>query len=111
MITTIDLSTGKIETRPLTPEEIAALPLPEPEPIPQIVTRFQALAALHLKGKLTQVESIMNSPETPVLTKLAWDNALSFERSSSTLATLASILELSEQELDELFIIASGLTA
>lgn len=79
--------------------------------VPQSVTRFQALAALHLAGHLPAVEAIMAAPETPTLAKLAWDNALSFERSSPTLAALASQLGLTSQDLDALFTVAAGVTA
>lgn len=80
-------------------------------PVPQTVTRFQALAALHLAGYLPAVEAIMAAPETPILAKLAWDNALSFERSSPTLASLAAVLGLTSQDLDDLFTAAAGIAA
>lgn len=55
--------------------------IPEPAPIPpvqipQVVTRFQARAALHLAGLLPTVEAIMQNPETDTLTRMAWDDAL-----------------------------------
>ena len=78
---------------------------------PQTVTRFQALAALHLAGHLEAVKAIMAAPETPVLTKLAWDNALSFERASPTLASLAAALGLTDADLDALFTVAAGVQA
>lgn len=111
MIITIDLTTGETSTRELTAEEIAALPAPEPTPVPQSVTRFQALAALHLDGHLEAVKAIMDSADTSVLSKLAWDNALSFERNSPTLASLADTLGLTQQDLDLLFIKAAGISA
>ncbi len=82
-----------------------------PAVVPQTVTRFQALAALHIAGHLEAVQAIMASPETPALAKLAWDNALSFERSSPTLATLAGALGLTDADLDALFISASEIVA
>lgn len=78
---------------------------------PKAVTRFQALAALHLAGHLEAVKAIIAAPETPVLAKLAWDNALTFERNSPTLATLATALGLSSSDLDALFITAAGIEA
>jgi len=80
-------------------------------PVPQTVTRFQALAALHLAGKLTEVEAIIAAPETPVLAKLAWDNALSFERSSPTLLMLAGAIGMTDAELDALFTTAATIEA
>ena len=111
MRTVVDLTTGEVETRPLTPEEIASLPAPQPVPIPQTVTRFQAFAALHLAGHLPAVEAIMAEPETPMLAKLAWDNALSFERNSPTLASLAAMLGMTDADLDALFTTAATIEA
>ncbi len=79
--------------------------------VPQSVTRFQALAALELAGKLTAVEVIINNVATPKLTKLAWDNALSFERTSPTLNALATQIGMTAAEIDALFIAAAGITA
>ncbi len=111
MIINVNLQTGEITQRPLTPEEVAALPAPQPAPVPQTVTRFQALAALHLAGHLPAVEAIMAAPETPTLEKLAWANALSFERTSPTLASLAGAIGLTSQDLDALFTTAAGVAA
>lgn len=83
--------------------------VPVAAPAPQTVTRFQALAALHLAGHLPAVQAIMAAPETPVLAKLAWDNALSFERSSPTLASLAAALGMTDADLDALFAQAAAL--
>lgn len=83
-------------------------PAIEPSSIPQEVTRFQALASLHLTGLLEQVEAIMAAPETSVLTKLAWQNAQTFKRHSTMVLAIAEVLQLSEQQLDDLFITAAG---
>jgi len=79
--------------------------------VPPSVTRFQALAALHLAGHLTAVQALMAAPETPVLTKLAWDNALSFERTSPTVAAMAAALGMTDEDLDALFTAAAGIAA
>jgi hypothetical protein len=84
--------------------------LPPPY-IPQQVTRFQALAALSNAGLLAQAQAIIDDPNTPEISKLAWANALHFERSSPTLQGLAQALGLSATDLDDLFITASGITA
>lgn len=85
-------------------------PIPVPQ-VPQVVTRFQARAALHLAGLLPAVEAIMQNPDTPVLAQLAWDDALSFVRTSPTILTLAGVLGLDDAALDQLFITASGIEA
>lgn len=102
---------GAPDLIPLTAAEVAVLTAPAPPKVPQSVTRFQALAALHLAGHLPAVQAIMANSETPVLAKLAWDNALSFERTSPTLGSLAQTLKLSSSDLDELFILAAGIEA
>ena len=106
---------GKVALRQGSSWVFVTPPEPETPPpidsVPQSVTRFQALAALHLAGHLPAVEAIMAAPETPVLAKLAWDNALSFERSSPLLNGLAGTLGLTSQDLDDLFTAAAGIAA
>lgn len=96
---------------PITEAEADALRAPPPPGVPQTVTRFQALAALHLAGRLTAVQAIMAAPETPVIAKLAWDNALSFERNSPTLLMLAAAIGMTSQDLDALFTQAATIEA
>lgn len=79
--------------------------------VPKSVTRFQALAALEQAGLLGQVEEIMGDPQTPAITRLAFNNALSFERTSPTVATLAAALNLTGYQVDTLFIAADGIEA
>ena len=77
--------------------------------IPKTVTRFQALAALHLAGMLDSAEAAVAQGD--FLTKLAWANAQTFERNSPTLAALSGALGITSEQLDTLFITAAGLTA
>ena len=87
-------------------------PFPEPViPVPEVVSRFQALAALYLAGLLERVEEVMQDPTTPILARMAWQNALFFERNSQTVAAIASVLGLSDVQVDELFISAAGIQA
>lgn len=79
--------------------------------IPQAVTRFKALAAMHNAGLLTSVQSIIDAPETDMLVKLAWDNAQTFERTSPTVLALAQTLSLTGEQLDALFTQASQIKA
>lgn len=76
-----------------------------------VVTRFQALAALHNANLLTSVQSIMSAPETDMLVKLAWDNAQTFERTSPSILAIAQVLGLTDQQLDTLFTQASQIKA
>lgn len=102
---------GAPELVQMTSEETAQHLAPLPVGVPQTVTRFQALAALHLAGHLPVVEAIMAAPETDMMAKLAWANALSFERSSPLLNGLAGTLGLTPQDLDNLFTTAAGIEA
>lgn len=95
----------------ITDAEAEALrPVPAPV-VPQVVSRFQARAALHLAGLLDDVEAMMALPETPVLAKLAWADAQEFKRDSPSLLGIAGALGLTETQLDDLFTTAAGIEA
>lgn len=84
---------------------------PPPPGPPQVVSRFQARAALHLAGLLTAVEALMADPATDTLARLAWTDAQEFRRTSPTLLAMASALSLTDAQLDQLFITAAGIEA
>lgn len=85
--------------------------LKNPTAVPQVVSRFQARAALHMAGLLDDVEAMMALPETPVLAKLAWADAQEFKRNSPSLLGIAGALGLTEQQIDDLFTTAAGIEA
>lgn len=106
----IDVTTGEVRTVQLTAEEIAAIQAAAaatPRYVPQGVTRYKALAALHLAGLLATVEAMMADPATDTLTVLAWKNAQEFKRTSPMVLNMAQALGLSAQQLDDLFIAAN----
>lgn len=82
-----------------------------PRQVPQTVSRFQARAALHIAGLLDQVNTLMADPETPMLSRLAWQDAQEFRRQSPTVLTMAAALGLSEEDVDNLFITAAQVQA
>lgn len=84
---------------------------PPPPGPPQVVSRFQARAALHLAGLLTAVEALMADPTTDMLARLAWTDAQEFRRTSPTLLAMASALSLTDEQLDQLFVTAAGIEA
>lgn len=84
---------------------------PPPPGPPQVVSRFQARAALHLAGLLPQVEALMADPQTDTLARLAWTDAQEFRRTSPTLLAMASALSLTDEQLDQLFVTAAGIEA
>lgn len=104
-----DVMTGEKTEIPLTADEIAALAAAAaaaPRYVPQEVTRFQALAALHMAELLERVEAIIAAPETDVLTRLAWQNAQTFKRNSQMVSDIALAIDLTDQQIDDLFVSA-----
>ena len=91
------------------------VPTPEPAPevpaVPQTVTRNQAQSARYLTGMLESVEALMTHPDTPMLQRLAWKNALEFKRQSPTVLAMGAALGLTDADIDGLFIAAAGIEA
>ena len=90
---------------------LAQDPAPVPPFAPKTVSAFQAKGALLQDGSLTAVEAIMVAPTTPALLKLAWREALYFERDSPGILWLAAQLSWTSARLDALFITAFGIKA
>jgi hypothetical protein len=82
-----------------------------PPPIPASVTRFQALATLSAAGHLPAIRTYIATLDQDNITRLAWENAADWERSSPTLAALATMLGLTDTEVDDLFVAASQVSA
>lgn len=81
---------------------------PAPETVEQwrgraLVSRFQARAALHLAGVLPQVQTMMDSPTTDMLARLAWQDAQEFRRMSPTVVQMGAALGMTDLQLDALF--------
>lgn len=68
-----------------------------------IVSPFQAKAALHRAGLLDNVKQLISNEDTDILIRLAWEEAIEFRRLSPIIQTLGSILELTEEQIDDLF--------
>jgi len=82
-----------------------------PVPVPSPVSRFQARAALHIAGRLAEVEALMQSPSTPMLARLAWQDAIEFRRESPTVTAMGAALGMSDADIDALFVSASEIEA
>lgn len=94
------------------PEGATVLPHVPPAPgVPQVVSAFQAVAALDDAGLLASVEAMMANPATPKRTRLAWERAQEFRRNSPTVKTMGAALGMTDTDLDNLFILASGIEA
>lgn len=94
------------------PEGAVVEPYVAPSPpIPSTVTRFQALATLSAAGHLPTIRTYINTLDQDNITRLAWENAADWERTSPTLAALATMLGLTDTEVDDLFVAASQVSA
>ena len=71
------------------------------------VSRLQAKAALAEFGHLDAAQAIIDDPATSTLAKLAWVEASEFRRASPMMLQIAQLLELTDEQLDELFEYAS----
>jgi hypothetical protein len=95
---------GQTVTRVFTTE-----PAPEP-PVPEIVSRFQARAALMIAGKLADAEAAVAASGDP-LTQLAWAEAVEWKRTSPALNALAGAIGMTQADVDELFRTAASIEA
>jgi hypothetical protein len=94
------------------PEDTVIEPyIPLPTPVPTTVTRFQALAVLAAGGYLDTVRTYINTLDVNNVQRLAWENAADWERTSPTLNALAAMLNLTDTQVDDLFIAASNISA
>jgi hypothetical protein len=84
-------------------------PVPEP-PVPEIVSRFQARAALYIAGRLADAEAAVAASNDP-LTQLAWAEAVEWKRSSPALNALAGAIGMTQADVDELFRTAASIEA
>lgn len=85
-----------VTTTPPTPEELL-----QAERASMVVSRFQARAALHIAGLLAQVELAVAAADP--LTQMAWADAQEFRRGSPTIAALAGAVDLTPEQIDDLF--------
>lgn len=90
---------------PPAPEEPEA-PEPEPPGSPTVVTRAQGKAALIQAGLWPQVQTYVDAIEDPTqqaLARVALEDTTEWRRDSPLLATAASALGLTDEDLDDLF--------
>ena len=84
-------------------------PPPPPPPVPDVVSRFQAKAALSAAGLLPAVEAALADADP--LAQLAWAEAIEFRRQSPTILALATALGLTDAQVDDLFHAAASIEA
>lgn len=79
--------------------------------VPQSVSRFQARVALSQAGYFNTINSYMNSLPIDDIQRLAWNDAMEFRRNSPTVSAMAVMLNLTNEQLDDLFILANSVSA
>jgi len=89
------------------PGNVAAPYVAPPEPVPQIVSRFQGRQALRDAGQFDAVQAFIDRPETPAIVRAAWDEVQQFERTSLVIMSVAVVLSWTAQEVDAMFVAAS----
>ena len=96
----------------------ALVKVPIPRSVPQSINAWQAKAALdltpHPKGGTMRsaAEAAINAMpdgQEKIVATAAWDNNANFSRTSPTILNFASVLGLSDADLDRLFILADSL--
>lgn len=82
-----------------------------PEPVPSSITMRQCRLQLLAIGKLTDVDAAIAAMPSPQkeAAQIEWEYAATVERNAPLTASLGQALGLTEQQLDDLFIAASGL--
>lgn len=89
-----------------------------PAPVPQIVSRFQARAAMlmapstsdEFPNLLAQIDAAVAASDNAFV-RLAWSEAVEWRRDSPTVNALAGALGVTSDQLDDLFRAAAGIIA
>ncbi len=105
----VNVQTGEQSIVPLTQEELdeIATRVLAPVAVPQIVTMRQARLALLQTGLLASVNSAVAAADDA--TKITWEFSGEVQRNNSLVSTLATALNLTDAQLDDLFTLAATL--
>lgn len=79
-----------------------------PEPVPEVISRFQARARLFQLGLLDDAEALVLSQDA--LAAMAWEDVTEFRRDSPLVNQIAPQLGLDNNALDDLFRVAATIT-
>lgn len=96
-----NVATGETVTVPYERPEADPVEALAAERAGMVCSRFQAKAALHLAGLLSAVEAAIAQAD-PV-TQIAWAEAVEYRRNSPTILALAGALEMTDEQVDDLF--------
>ena len=86
-------------------------PAPVPDPIPAVVSIFQACEALEQAGYLDAVEAYMASDQADAKDKRAWRTISEVRRSSPLMLKMAGLIGITEAQVDDLFRAAGKIQA
>ena len=111
----VNVITNDVTEIDLTPEEIAALPPPAPPPVPQEVTNFQARALLLQMPGSVEGRTLFQDVDDALrqlggVAWQAWEYTAIFPRDSELIATLAAQFNLTDEQLDQMFIAAAQIS-
>ena len=82
-----------------------------PEDKPKVVSIFQATEALADAGYLSSVEAYFASEAATAKEKRAWNRILEVQRDSPLMSKLATMLNLTEGQVDALSVAAAEISA
>lgn len=109
----VNVRTGKKEVIDLTPQEIEEVNARQAEsaPAPGVVTMRQARLALLSAGLLSLVDGAVKALKGPEgeAARIEWEYAGAVERQWPLVLSLGASLGLTEQQLDDLFLLAATL--
>ena len=71
-------------------------------------SRLQGMLALEESGLLTTIENWIADPATPIVAKLAWNEAYRFSRNSALFDAFAGEFGLTPEQVDDLFVLAQS---
>jgi hypothetical protein len=86
-------------------------PLPLPVRVPREIAAWRAKAVIEMAGLLPQVEALIDSVpnEAAVVVRRAWTDGAPLQRTGATVLALSAALNLSDAQLDAMFIQAASL--
>lgn len=104
-----ELGTDLAEYESLLSDWVAAYVPPPPEPVqvPQVITIRQAKLALLAAGLLDDVDDAVAASDRA--TQIEWEYATDVQRNWPTIAAVASVAGLTDEQVDGLFIAAAAL--
>lgn len=77
--------------------------------VPHVVTMRQAKLALLQAGLLDEVDAVIAAESTPKAVKIEWEHASEVQRDWVNTLGLATTLGLTDEQLDDLFVLAASL--